>query len=125
RISSSTPRSARAGRSSSPGWTTTARSTPTNRRSTCNKRGGRARDLEGLGRKAVRNKFAAVAFGLAMASAALSPAGADPIDEKLVIDGVEIVSRAKAPEGLPFDEVLSGWLYREAETRALEEDSFE
>lgn len=73
----------------------------------------------------MRNKFAAVAFGLAMASAALSPAGADPIDEKLVIDGVEIVSRAKAPEGLPFDEVLSGWLYREAETRALEEDSFE
>ncbi|RUM96111.1 sulfur oxidation c-type cytochrome SoxA [Pseudaminobacter arsenicus] len=60
-----------------------------------------------------------------MASAALSPATADPVDEKLVIDDVEIVSRAKAPEGLPFDEVLSGWLYREAETRALEEDSFE
>lgn len=70
-------------------------------------------------------KFAAAAFGLVMASAAILPASADPIDEKLVIDGVEIISRAKAPEGMPFDEVLSGWLYREAETRALEEDSFE
>lgn len=71
-------------------------------------------------------KFAAVALGAFMASAAiLSPAVADPIDEKLAIDGVEIITRAKAQEGLPFDEALSGWLYREAETRALEEDSFE
>ena len=49
----------------------------------------------------------------------------DPVDDELVIDGQEMITRAKAPEGLPFDEVLSGWLYREAETRQLEEDSFE
>ncbi|MAY62394.1 MAG: sulfur oxidation c-type cytochrome SoxA [Rhizobiales bacterium] len=36
-----------------------------------------------------------------------------------------MITRAKAPEGHPFEEVLSGWLYREAETRSLEEDSFE
>jgi sulfur-oxidizing protein SoxA len=52
-------------------------------------------------------------------------ASADPVDDKLVIDGTEMVTRAPAPEGHPFDEVLSGWLFREAETRALEADSFE
>ncbi len=35
---------------------------------------------------------------------------ADPVNDKLVIDGVEMISRAKAPEGHPFKEVLSGWL---------------
>ena len=41
-------------------------------------------------------------------------AQADPVDDKLVIDGEEMITRAPAPEGHPFDEVLSGWLYREA-----------
>ncbi|MAZ82072.1 MAG: sulfur oxidation c-type cytochrome SoxA [Hoeflea sp.] len=66
--------------------------------------------------------------GLLAAAAVLAlTAGAiaDPVDDELVIDGQEMITRAKAPEGLPFDEVLSGWLYREAETRQLEEDSFE
>ena len=56
-----------------------------------------------------------------------SPAGialADPVEDKLVIDDQELITRAKAPEGHPFDEVLSGWLFREAETRAAEADSF-
>lgn len=49
-----------------------------------------------------------------------------PVDEKLVIDGEkEMITRAAAPEGHPLKEVTSGWLYREAETRALEVDSFE
>jgi sulfur-oxidizing protein SoxA len=53
-------------------------------------------------------------------------ASADPVDEELVIDGeIPMVIRTKAPEGHPFDEVLSGWLYRTAETRVLEEDSFQ
>jgi len=48
-----------------------------------------------------------------------------PVDEDLVIDGeVEIITRAPAPEGHPLDEVLSGWLFREPETRALEADTF-
>jgi sulfur-oxidizing protein SoxA len=52
-------------------------------------------------------------------------AAADPVDDTLVIDGAEIVTRAAAAEGLPYDEVRSGWLYREPETRELQADSFE
>lgn len=51
---------------------------------------------------------------------------AEPVDEELVIDGeIQMITRTKAPEGHPFDEVLSGWLYRAVETRALEADSFQ
>lgn len=49
---------------------------------------------------------------------------ADPVDEKLYIDGQEMVVRTKAPEGHPFDEVYSGWLFRTDETRALQTDTF-
>lgn len=56
---------------------------------------------------------------------AVSAVWAEPVDDELVIDGEKkMVTRTKAPEGHPFDEVLSGWLYRTAETRALEADSF-
>ena len=49
-----------------------------------------------------------------------------PVDEKLTIDdGEELTTRAPAVEGLPFDEVISGWHYRTDETRLLETDSFE
>ena len=60
---------------------------------------------------------AAVAFGA-------SAINADPVADTLVIDGTEIATRAKAPEGYPFDEVLSGWLFRTDETRALQTDTF-
>ncbi|MBZ8132009.1 sulfur oxidation c-type cytochrome SoxA [Afifella sp. IM 167] len=61
-----------------------------------------------------------------MAAMAIGPAQSDPVDDKLVIDGeLEMVTRTKAPEGSPFEEVLSGWLYRTEETRALEADSFQ
>lgn len=56
-----------------------------------------------------------------LASLAIS----DPLDEKLVIDDVDITTSAKAPKGLPFDEIHSGWLYRSAETRAFEADPFQ
>ena len=50
---------------------------------------------------------------------------ADPVEDKLVIDGeIELVTRAKAPAGHPFEEVVSGWHYRTDETRALQQDSF-
>ncbi|MGI6854938.1 sulfur oxidation c-type cytochrome SoxA [Mesorhizobium sp. 1B3] len=52
-------------------------------------------------------------------------ASAEPVDETLEIDGVEMITRAPSPEGHPFEEVLSGWLFREAETRATQMDSFE
>ncbi|MDY8107979.1 sulfur oxidation c-type cytochrome SoxA [Fulvimarina sp. 2208YS6-2-32] len=71
-----------------------------------------------------------------MLSAAIVLAGAtlgtrafaDPVDETLEIDGVAITTVAPAPsqpEGHPFEEVKSGWLYREPDTRAMEADSFE
>ncbi len=64
----------------------------------------------------------AAAFMLGLAGSAI----AEPVDDQLVIDGeVEMVTRTAAPEGHPFDEVLSGWLFREAETRALEADTFQ
>ena len=62
----------------------------------------------------------ATIIGLGAVSVSLS----EPVDETLKIDGEPMINRAKAPEGHPFDEVISGWNYRTAETRALEEDSF-
>jgi L-cysteine S-thiosulfotransferase len=74
----------------------------------------------------VNRKFAAIAVGALVSSMlALSSAWTDPVDDKLVIDGEEMITRAAAQEGLPFDEALSGWLFREAETRELEADSFQ
>lgn len=52
-------------------------------------------------------------------------ASGDPVDEKLEIDGTEIITRAKAPEGFPSPEVFSGWLFREPETRKMEADAFQ
>lgn len=53
-------------------------------------------------------------------------AHSDPVDDQLVIDGdIQMITRAKAPEGFPSGEVLSGWLFRTSETRALEADSFQ
>lgn len=72
-----------------------------------------------------RYPLAAWAVFLAGASSLASTSVlADPVGDSLAIDGVEMVTRAPAPEGHPFDEVLSGWLFREAETRATEADSF-
>ena len=65
----------------------------------------------------------AAAFA-AVTLASASSLVADPVDEKLSIDGKDMVTKTKAPEGHPFDEVLSGWLFRTTETRALEADSF-
>lgn len=57
---------------------------------------------------------------------AIDAARADPVDDELIIDGeIKMTTRAKAPEGHPFDEVLSGWLFRTVETRALETDRFD
>jgi len=69
-----------------------------------------------------------IATGLSSAAffGLVAIAVADPVDEELVIDGdIKMITKTKAPEGYPFDEVLSGWLFRTKETRALEADSFE
>jgi L-cysteine S-thiosulfotransferase len=76
----------------------------------------------------VLSKRLILAAAAAMASSALlaSAAGAGPVDEELVIDGErQMITRTKAPEGHPFDEVMSGWLFRTPETRDLEADSFQ
>lgn len=62
---------------------------------------------------------------LAAAFTGSGPVWADPVDDTLEIDGTPIITRAKAPEGHPFDEVYSGWLFREPETRDAERDSIE
>lgn len=62
---------------------------------------------------------------LAASFAGSGPVWADPVDDTLEIDGVPIVTRTAAPEGHPFDEVYSGWLFRSTETRDLERDTFE
>ena len=60
-----------------------------------------------------------------VAGGAIVPVLGEPVDEELFIDGEKMIVKTKAPEGHPFDEVLSGWLYRTDETRALETDSFQ
>lgn len=73
----------------------------------------------------MKKRFAAFAVGVVLASVmALTGAHADPVDDALAIDGLEMITRTKAQEGLPFDEIYSGWLFREAETRATEADAF-
>jgi sulfur-oxidizing protein SoxA len=73
----------------------------------------------------VRNRYAIVGLGALLAFATALPAVAEPVDDELVIDGQTMTVRTAAPEGHPFDELLSGWLFREAETRELEADSFQ
>jgi sulfur-oxidizing protein SoxA len=72
-----------------------------------------------------KTMLAAACVAAAVSCVVLQRAGADPVKEELIVDGNKIITRAKAPEGLPFDEVRSGWLYREKDTRELEADSFE
>lgn len=51
---------------------------------------------------------------------------ADPVDEKLIIDGEkEMITRAESADGHPLDEVISGWHYRSESTRVLQTDSFD
>jgi sulfur-oxidizing protein SoxA len=85
---------------------------------------------EGAAANIIKREDNKLKKSLILAAAALSlSAGAalagGPVDDTLVIDGEkQIITRTKAVEGLPFDEVISGWHYREPETRAMEADSF-
>ncbi len=72
--------------------------------------------------------------GLAWMLGAVSLVGAgavalaDPVEDTLVLNGeTEIVTRTAAPDHLEgaFDEVVSGWLYREDETRVMQADDFD
>jgi sulfur-oxidizing protein SoxA len=53
---------------------------------------------------------------------------ADPVDDTLTINGeIEMVVRTAAPEHLSgvMDEVMSGWLFREDDTRIMQADDFD
>lgn len=66
--------------------------------------------------------------GLITTVALSTVAMADPADDTLVInEEIEIVTKAAAPAHLDgaLDEVLSGWLFRGVETRAMEADDFD
>ncbi len=73
----------------------------------------------------MKRHLGAVGVGLAGLMLLAAPAAAQDSD-KLVINGeLEMITRAPAPEGVPFDELISGWHYREDETQALETDDFD
>jgi len=66
----------------------------------------------------------------ALMAALISTTGAiaDPVDDKLVINGeTEIVTRTAAPAHVSdaLDEVMSGWLFRKDGTRAMQADDFD
>ncbi|MGD1927010.1 MAG: sulfur oxidation c-type cytochrome SoxA, partial [Paracoccaceae bacterium] len=66
-----------------------------------------------------------MAAAAALSVALVAHAGPGPDDDKLVIEGVEIVTEVKAPEGHPLDTIYSGWRFQADETQALETDDFE
>ncbi len=70
-------------------------------------------------------KYPMMAAAAAIAAATVALAGPGPDDDKLVIDGVEIVTEVEAPEDHPLDIIYSGWRFRSDETQALEVDDFE
>ncbi len=68
-------------------------------------------------------------LGACLAAALMSTgAFADPVDDTLVInEEIDIVTRTAAPAHMAdaVDEVMSGWLFRGAETRAMQADDFD
>ncbi|MCP3881197.1 MAG: sulfur oxidation c-type cytochrome SoxA, partial [Sulfitobacter sp.] len=68
-------------------------------------------------------------LGACLAAALMSTgAFADPVDDTLVInEEIDIVTRTAAPAHMAdaVDEVMSGWLFRGTETRAMQADDFD
>lgn len=65
-----------------------------------------------------------IGAGAMFAAAAL----AEPVDDTLILNGeTEMITRTAAPAHLEgvMDEVLSGWHFRENETRAMQADDFD
>ena len=74
------------------------------------------------------NKFTKGLSACMTAIIVASGALAEPADDNLVINGdIEIVTRTAAPAHVSdvLDEVMSGWLFRGTETRAMEADDFD
>ena len=69
--------------------------------------------------------------GVAIASSALvamllaaAPTSADPNDNELVVEGETFVTKLKAPEGSPFEDLYSGWRFRDPATQVIQTDDF-
>jgi len=62
---------------------------------------------------------------LLLAAVAAATAGQGPDDDRLVIDGVEIVTDVAPAPGVPLERVYSGWRFRSDETQGLQADDFE
>jgi len=79
--------------------------------------------------KTFRNLIRALPGSLAVTGLALAASAplalADPDDNKLVIEGTEIVTDVAAPKDSPFDRLYSGWRFRSPETQALQTDDFD
>lgn len=74
--------------------------------------------------RTIKTALAATAvLGFAFAGVAM----AEPADDTLVIDGTEIVTKAAGAAHLDgaLSEVLSGWHFRDTETRAMQADDFD
>jgi len=72
----------------------------------------------------IRQRMCVCAAAVIAATSAL----AEPVDDTLIInDDIEIVTRTAAPDHVSdvLDEVMSGWLFRETETRAMQMDDFD
>lgn len=50
---------------------------------------------------------------------------AEPDNNKLMIEGSEIITDVAAPKGSPFERLYSGWRFRSPETQALQIDDFD
>ncbi|QCO55649.1 sulfur oxidation c-type cytochrome SoxA [Pseudorhodobacter turbinis] len=74
--------------------------------------------------RTIKTALAATAFfGLAVTGMAL----AEPVDDKLIIEGEEIKTIAEPSAHLDgaLPELVSGWHYRDTETRAMQMDDFD
>lgn len=68
-------------------------------------------------------RLVAVGVGLALGVVGMAANAQD--SDSLVINGdLKMTTRAPAPEGVPFEEVISGWHYRSDETQAAQIDDF-
>ena len=71
-------------------------------------------------RTMIATSAAALIAGLTTATAVFAGE-----EDELVIDGETLVTKAPAPEGSPFSEVISGWRFRSDETQVLQMDDFD
>jgi sulfur-oxidizing protein SoxA len=84
----------------------------------------RSAEQYSLGRDIMKKLTGAMLATLLTTTVAL----AGPVDDKLVLnEETEIVTRTAAPTHLSeiLDEVMSGWLFRGTETRAMQSDDFD